>query len=58
MLGFVWGFDLINMQISHVWGKSYEQIPLSLQASNYDHLQFLTDLRSNVYFGVRKLDQC
>ena len=36
------------MQISHVWGKSYEQIPLLLRASNHDHLQFLTDLRSDI----------
>ena len=44
MWGFVWGFDLINLQISHVWGKSYKKIPLLLRASNHNHLQFLTDL--------------
>ena len=48
MWEFVWGFDLINMQISHVWGKSYEQIPLLLRASNHDHLQFLTDLHGDI----------
>ena len=48
MWGFVWGFDLINMQISHLWGKSYDQIPLLLQTSNHDHLQSLTDLRSDI----------
>ena len=26
-LGDMWGFALINLQISHVWGTSYEQIP-------------------------------
>ena len=36
--GDMWGFDLINMQISHVWDKSYEKIPLLLRASNHDHL--------------------
>ena len=48
MWGFIWGFDLINMQIARVWGKSYEQIPLLLRTSNHDHLQFLTDLRSDI----------
>ena len=47
MWGFVWGFDLIDMQISHVWGTSYEQIPLLLRAANHNHFQFLTDLHSD-----------
>ena len=46
--GDMWGFDLINMQISHVWGTSYEQIPLLLRAANDDHFQFLTDLHSDI----------
>ena len=48
MWGFVWGFDLINLQIFRIWGKSYEQIPLLLRASNHDHLQFLTNLHSDM----------
>ena len=44
----MWGFDLINMQISHVWGTSYEQIPLLLRAANHDHFQFLTHLHSDI----------
>ena len=43
MWGFVWGLDLINMQISHVWGKS----PY-LRAANHDHFQFLTHLHSDI----------
>ena len=46
--GDMWGFDLINMQISHVWGKSYEQIHLLLRVSNHNHLHFLTDLHSDI----------
>ena len=48
MWGLVWGFDLINLQISHVWGESYKQIPLLLQTSNHDHSQFLTDLHRDI----------
>ena len=48
MWGFVWGLDSINLQISHIWGTSYEQILLLLRASNHNHLRFLTDLHSDM----------
>ena len=37
----MWGFDLINMQISHVWGTSDKQIP-------YYYEQQITDLHSDI----------
>ena len=48
MWGFVWGFDFIKMQISHVWGTFYEQIPLLSWAANHDHFHFLTHLHSDI----------
>ena len=56
---FVWGFDLINMQISHVWSKSYEQTLISTSIQPWSFTDLHGDITEMlIIYAIRKQDQC